>query len=321
VNVHVCSDLQEACSPKLRWRLTDTQGKLLQDGHEDIAVPTGTYSVECPAISVADAVAATGRRNALLWIELENDGKVVSRKTVWFVRPKSLSLMDPHVEASVEAAGDGFDMTLKADRPALWAWVDVEGDPDARYSDNFIQLLPGRNVEIHVVPKEKMTPGQLRERLRVRSLFDTYNAAPAREQRIISVGADGGIKAPAELAEIIGNSAKLEAGNPSNVGGWSDAGDELDWSVSIGHAGNYRVLVDLACPNGVEGSRITVGIGGSQIRGMVPATGGWTSYKTVDLGIVRVNKLGTETLSLRATAMPHGNVMNLRSIRLEPVAQ
>ncbi len=53
---------------------------MIREGNEDVALPVGTCSVECPAISIGDAVAAVGRKNALLWIELENEDKVVSRK-------------------------------------------------------------------------------------------------------------------------------------------------------------------------------------------------------------------------------------------------
>jgi beta-mannosidase len=316
VQVHVCSDLATACATNLRWRLTDIEGKLAKEGSCPVAVPAGTCSVECPAISLADSIAAIGRKSALLWIELENDGHVVSRKTLWFIRPKSLSLVDPRITSSVVTAGGGYDITLNAAHPALWAWLEIESDPDARFSDNFIHLVPGRPVTVHVALSAQMSLAQLTGRLKIRSLFDTY--VPETSDHSVQSSVDGSIIATAEKAEIIGTSAKLEAGNPPNIGGWSDRGDELDWSLNLTHPGTYHVLIDLACPAGVEGSEIAVTAGGQQASGVVPVTGGWFKFKVVDLGTLNVEEAGPTSLSLRAIKMPHGNVMNLRSITLKP---
>jgi hypothetical protein len=161
-----------------------------------------------------------------------------------------------------------------------------------------------------------MTAQQLSSHLKVRSLYDTYE--PVVVENNVQQAADGTIVASADKAEIIGTSAKLEPGNPPNVGGWSDQADELDWIFQVDHPGTYRVLIDLACPRGVEGSEIAVDAGGSQATGVVPITGGWTKYEVLDLGTVRIDKAGSTTLTLRALKMPHGNVMNLRSISLKP---
>jgi hypothetical protein len=317
--VHVCSDLASPCSTTLHWQLTDTNGKSIREGSYPVDVPGGTCSVECPAISIADALAGIGRKNAILWIDLQSDGKIVSRKAVWFVRPKTLSLVDPQLKTSVAETSDGFDVTLTAAHPALWAWLDLKSDPDARYSDNFTHLMAGQHAVIHVVPSVKMNLAQFASQLGSRSLFDTYVIDPKAEDHQLAAQPDGSIIATADKAEIIGNSARLEAGTPPNIGGWSDAGDELDWSFTADHAGTYEVLIDLACPTGVGGSQIIVSTGASQVDGIVPVTGGnWTTYKVLDLGVLHIDKPGLTNLTLRATKMPHGNVMNLRSITLKP---
>jgi len=51
--------------------------------------------------------------------------------------------------------------------------VEVEG-VEARCSDNFVCLAPGRPLRIDVAPARPLEPAEFREALRVRSLYDTY---------------------------------------------------------------------------------------------------------------------------------------------------
>ena len=93
---------------------------------------------------------------------------------VTFARPKHLELLDPGFQTALMQLGEGvFRVTLTAPHPALWAWLEVEG-VRARYSDNFVHVFPGKPVEV-VVKAEGLTMEGLGEKLRVRSLVDTYS--------------------------------------------------------------------------------------------------------------------------------------------------
>ena len=83
-------------------------------------------------------------------------------------------------------------------------------------------------------------------------------------------------------------------GDPPNIGGWSDAGDQLEWQLLSKRAGTYRVLLDVACPAGVDGSEIEVAAGDVRATGTVPSTRGWRDYKIIDLGILQIDKTGPQ---------------------------
>ena len=76
-----------------------------------------------------------------------------------------------------KVGGGTYEVRLSARRPALWTWLDV-ADADARFSENFVHLRPGESFTIRVTPEENMSVAELRGRLRIRSLFDTYQAVP-----------------------------------------------------------------------------------------------------------------------------------------------
>ena len=172
VRLSVCSDLMIDSRGTLAWTVTDTNGKQLAEGSEAVEIPKQTSRM-AKSVSVADALATVGKGRLMVWSTLTVDGTVASENLTLFVRPKDLALSDPSLKADVAADGDGFAVTLTAGRPALWAWVSLDGI-DATYSDNFAHVRPDRPVVIRVTPREKMTVEQVVEKLRVRSLKDTY---------------------------------------------------------------------------------------------------------------------------------------------------
>ena len=75
--------------------------------------------------------------------------------------------------------------------------------------------------------------------------------------------------------------------------------------------------VTYACENGDAGSEFTVEVAGKKLTGKVEGTGGWTKFVTKNLGRIEI-AAGRQTLAVRATAMPNGAVMDLRSVVLKP---
>ena len=80
--------------------------------------------------------------------------------------------------AVVAKESKGFRVTLAAEKPALWAWLELDG-VDARCSDNFVHLPAAGRRQILVQPGRSMTKSEFARALRVRSLYDTYTPATA----------------------------------------------------------------------------------------------------------------------------------------------
>jgi beta-mannosidase len=102
------------------------------------------------------------------------DGAPVSSNTVTFAKPKHIDLTDPEISAKVAMRRRGATVVrLKAKRPALYVWLELDG-VDARFSENFFDLLPNETREILIQPETEMTASEIEKSLRVRSLRDTY---------------------------------------------------------------------------------------------------------------------------------------------------
>lgn len=174
VEVHITSDLLEAKSGTLKWLVTTAGGKKLAGGSKSVRTPENGNR-KATTLRLADILKKQGERDVLVWLELSVKGQPTATNLVTFARPKQLELSTkPGIQTSIAAKKNGsFTVTIKTKAPALWCWLEVEGK-DARYSDNFIHLRPGRSQKINLTLKKRCTAAELRKRLKVCSLIDTF---------------------------------------------------------------------------------------------------------------------------------------------------
>jgi beta-mannosidase len=202
VDVFVTSDLLRPTQGEVRWRVTDVGGRRLSGARKAVKIAP-QRSARAVRLDLSRHVESAGLAGVMLWLELRTGGRTASTNLVTLARPKHMDLVEPGIRATVRQIkpakspeGTGFRVTLKARRPALWAWLELEpSDPsvgsgldreprrtvegaDARYSDNYFHLAPGVPVSVDVTPIGLRTPtlAEFRKRLRVGSLFDTYEA-------------------------------------------------------------------------------------------------------------------------------------------------
>ncbi len=79
---------------------------------------------------------------------------------------KNCNLPEPRLKIeSVKSRRDGtFEITVSANKPAFFTWLEVADDPLGRFDDNLVALLPGKSV-FHYKPGRKMTVGDFRRRI------------------------------------------------------------------------------------------------------------------------------------------------------------
>jgi beta-mannosidase len=175
VEIHITSDLREQVPGIVTWRLTNVRGDTLTTGALPLDILPGGNML-ATTLDLSNELTGSGPRELMLWLDLKAQGKVVSTNFVSFARPKHMALEQPVLRAAVTDLRDGtFKVTVEAEKPALWAWIALS-HADARYSDNFVHVVPGRPVDIVVTPEQAMTPEQLEGQLELRSLFDTFKA-------------------------------------------------------------------------------------------------------------------------------------------------
>jgi hypothetical protein len=94
----------------------------------------------------------------------------------------------------------------------------------------------------------------------------------------------------------------------------------VKWTAAIPD-GNYKVELTYACEDGTADSIVEFGFmgkpgaGSTSFNWNVAATGGWDKFVTTTVGTVTIGP-GEQAISVKAKAMPHFAVMNLKSVKL-----
>jgi beta-mannosidase len=175
VQVIACSDKDRQSDATLNWQLTTTNGDVIGGAATAVSIPAGPCAVQISTLDLASQLGKIGRADALLWLTLATPSGEVSKKLVAFQKFADINLVDPALAAEVRSAADGFDVRLTCLHPALYAWTDLENDPDARYSDNFVDVRPGEPALLHVTTRKDKDADTFRANLRVYSLYDTFD--------------------------------------------------------------------------------------------------------------------------------------------------
>ncbi|HZU37464.1 MAG TPA: PVC-type heme-binding CxxCH protein, partial [Gemmataceae bacterium] len=150
----------------------------------------------------------------------------------------------------------------------------------------------------------------------VRGLEPPPKQVAGNEPDIVSTGKDGLIWLSAERAAIHGGDITFES-NFRNIGCWHSPDDSVSWTVAVGRAGRYDVVLDYACHPATAGGRFVLAGAEPELRGQVASTGGWDKYRQTKIGTVHLSP-GLHTLTLRAGSKFHEALMDLRGIRLTP---
>ena len=169
VDIHVINDPLTGGKAMLTWRLATTVGKVLRHNETAIDLPAnGTMLAE--TVTLSDAEKAMGLPSLLIWMTVTPEGGLPETNVALLARPGELTLQTPSIQTKVTGAGKQFSVTLESAQPALWTWINLAKDADARYSDNFVHLEPGTPITITVNCGQEHSVADFQAQLAVRSV-------------------------------------------------------------------------------------------------------------------------------------------------------
>jgi beta-mannosidase len=171
VRLYVVSDRTERTAAVLDVALLDFEGRVLFEKSLPVVVRPLASEVY---LSVGKGELLGGRdpRRVFLSCELKAGGAVVASNRLFFEPYKRLALPRPALDVEVGRAGR---VTLRSGRLARGVHLSA-GPLEGEFSDNFFDLLPGREVTVEFRPRRPVRAGDLRRHLKVRSLADAFGA-------------------------------------------------------------------------------------------------------------------------------------------------
>ena len=160
--------------------------------------------------------------------------------------------------------------------------------------------------------------------LKLSSWLKEVDAQPARpnpDYRPDGQADDGTITLPAANAEIHGVMVRYEPlPHKRTLGFWVRRDDWVSFELAVDKPGNFQIEILQGCGNGSGGSQVDFNIADQTVTTTVEETGGFQKFVARQIGEIKISQPGRYTLSVKPRTKPGPAVMDLREVRLIPVA-
>jgi beta-mannosidase len=169
---YIVSDKTTTTNAQLRIRLMNLEGTLLRDDKRDVEIPAlSSKSYASWPLSEFASKEGTNAAKIFAVAELTVGGERVSSNVIYMVEPKLIHLPPASIETALSVAGDGYVLRLSSKVLARSVYASF-GNFDVKFSDNYVDLLPGEAREIKINTKASLE--DLRSSLKVVSLVDAF---------------------------------------------------------------------------------------------------------------------------------------------------
>jgi len=169
MELHISSDLQEDKAGVIEWQACCANGT----ERESSSLPVDIKAGKSANLVTLDFSQCEDPDNFMFFATLIIDGQPVSANFASFVKPKDIALKRPHIEFSISKIEEGYQLVLKSDKPALWVWLEIEGQ-DVKVSDNYFCIAPGVEKVLEVFLTKPITEKEFQKKMIIRSVYDTY---------------------------------------------------------------------------------------------------------------------------------------------------
>lgn len=170
LKVAVVSDKLEAIEANLKLTVMDFDGTLVREETKPVQVAANS-SADFFEMKETDYLKGVDTKKQFLLTELYDGDQLLSSNVFYFRPVKELLLPSPKVDYSVEAIDGGFRLKLTTDQLAKNVFLTI-GDEEGFFSDNYFDLLPGRDVQIDL--KTTMSQEKLNEVLAIHTLDEAF---------------------------------------------------------------------------------------------------------------------------------------------------
>ncbi|MFA6844782.1 MAG: glycoside hydrolase family 2 protein [Sphaerochaetaceae bacterium] len=121
--------------------------------------------------TLPDKIFEGKRQDCFLYIKY-TCGDCYRENTLFLDKPKRCNLENPSLKLEVKENSKGFLITVSCLKPAFYVSLDA-GPLNGTFSDNWFDVRPTAQKQVHFTSVEKLTLSQFKENLKVFDLFDS----------------------------------------------------------------------------------------------------------------------------------------------------
>ncbi len=173
VDIHITNDLMEIIPVAAEVKVTDLKGNyILDETFYGETTPQG--NIKIATIDLNSALDELKDRDILVWMDLIAYDKVVSTNLVTLAKPKHMTLIKPDIEHDIKQINKNeYIVSISSKSPALWCWLELT-ETKTNMSDNFFHIRPDKKYKVTVSLDKSISIDEFKNKLIVRSLYNTY---------------------------------------------------------------------------------------------------------------------------------------------------
>ena len=111
-------------------------------------------------------------KSSLLVASLFSDEKEISNNIYYLTKFKDIILPKPLIEYEINELINTFEVSLTSKNLVKNVFVDIASSQN--FSDNYFDMIPGKEYKIFINKEESLTLGDIKRKINFLSLFDTY---------------------------------------------------------------------------------------------------------------------------------------------------
>ncbi|MDC0478368.1 glycoside hydrolase family 2 protein [Flavobacteriaceae bacterium] len=171
IELHIISDLLESKEVNLNLKVLSFSGEILYETNKNYSLQqNSTMKVE--SLSLDWLNKNFDPKSSLLVASLFSDEKEISNNIYYLTKFKDIILTKPLIEYEINELINAFEVSLTSKNLVKNVFVDIASSQN--FSDNYFDMIPGKEYKIFINKEESLTLGDIKRKINFLSLFDTY---------------------------------------------------------------------------------------------------------------------------------------------------
>ncbi len=170
VDLYIINEYPDVFQGDLKWKLMTFDGTLISEGAVPAAVEKSSAK-NMVTLHFSEILKGHGKTKAVLQTELIRNGQVLDEKMYLLVPDRKAALPKPQIKSDYKVEKEELTITLLSDIYARYVFLESDSITEP-WSDNFFDLLPGREKKIKVKLPQGIASENIMKQLKLKSLAD-----------------------------------------------------------------------------------------------------------------------------------------------------
>lgn len=171
LNVYIVSDRLKSINATLSMKLISLDGKVASEMTKPVIIPANTSKLFLSE-QVEKLLKNNARNEVVVYLELKEVDKILSTNTYYLAKIKDIDFQSVIFNKEIIPVENGFEVVLKADRPAKGIYLEMNDSGNTFVSDNFFDLVPGQVARIKI--NSVLLLAEFEKQLKITSIRDAY---------------------------------------------------------------------------------------------------------------------------------------------------